>query len=160
MLNEVIDIQLFLDCCIWTWKYKWKNSTFLLWWNIWLTWCLIHYLTFFKISDYVSPEQLLARRSIVVMMKLVLEGKCFSCGFFFQGFNKQILHVYFILSFWFSYWLSCLSTFFCSKIWAVNSLLEGIHLVASVEAIYLGVRAGLHPMVLYDIISNAAGSSW
>ncbi|CAL9133503.1 unnamed protein product [Musa textilis] len=47
-----------------------------------------------------------------------------------------------------------------SKIWAVNSLLEGIHLVASVEAIYLGVRAGLHPMVLYDIISNAAGSSW
>ncbi|WOL06597.1 hypothetical protein Cni_G15331 [Canna indica] len=47
-----------------------------------------------------------------------------------------------------------------SKFQMVNCLLEGIHLVSSVEAIYLGVRAGLHPSVLYDIISNAAGSSW
>lgn len=49
---------------------------------------------------------------------------------------------------------------FCSKIRMVNELLEGIHLVASVEAMYLGVRAGIHPSILYDIISNAAGSSW
>ena len=41
----------------------------------------------------------------------------------------------------------------------VNDLLEGIHLVASVEAIFLGVRSGIHPAILYDIISNAAGSS-
>ncbi|KAI0524860.1 hypothetical protein KFK09_004250 [Dendrobium nobile] len=47
-----------------------------------------------------------------------------------------------------------------SKIRAVNFLLEGIHLVASVEATFLGVRAGIHPTILYDIISNAAGSSW
>ncbi|KAH7679774.1 Fructose-bisphosphate aldolase protein [Dioscorea alata] len=47
-----------------------------------------------------------------------------------------------------------------SKIRMVNELLEGIHLVASVEAMYLGVRAGIHPSILYDIISNAAGSSW
>ncbi|KAJ0981299.1 hypothetical protein J5N97_009554 [Dioscorea zingiberensis] len=47
-----------------------------------------------------------------------------------------------------------------SKIRMVNDLLEGIHLVASVEAMYLGVRAGIHPSILYDIISNAAGSSW
>ncbi|XP_020586109.1 uncharacterized protein LOC110028552 [Phalaenopsis equestris] len=47
-----------------------------------------------------------------------------------------------------------------SKIRAVNFLLEGIHLVASLEAIFLGVRAGCHPTILYDIISNAAGSSW
>ncbi|XP_042417589.1 uncharacterized protein LOC122006232 isoform X1 [Zingiber officinale] len=47
-----------------------------------------------------------------------------------------------------------------SKIWTVNRLLEGIHFVACVEAIYLGIRTGLHPRVLYDIISNAAGSSW
>ncbi|KAG1358749.1 putative oxidoreductase YgbJ [Cocos nucifera] len=46
------------------------------------------------------------------------------------------------------------------KIRMVNDLLEGIHLVASVEAIFLGVRAGIHPSILYDIISNAAGSSW
>ncbi|KAF8723676.1 hypothetical protein HU200_021638 [Digitaria exilis] len=50
---------------------------------------------------------------------------------------------------------------FCtsSKIKLVNDLLEGIHFIASVEAIYLGVRAGIHPSIIYDIISNAAGSS-
>lgn len=46
-----------------------------------------------------------------------------------------------------------------SKIKMVNDLLEGIHLVASVEALFLGIRFGLHPTILYDIISNAAGSS-
>ncbi|CAN6164350.1 unnamed protein product, partial [Urochloa humidicola] len=50
---------------------------------------------------------------------------------------------------------------FCtsSKIRLVNDLLESIHLIASVEAMYLGVRAGIHPSIIYDIISNAAGSS-
>ncbi|OVA01688.1 Ketose-bisphosphate aldolase [Macleaya cordata] len=47
-----------------------------------------------------------------------------------------------------------------SKIKMVNELLEGIHLVASMEAVLLGVQAGIHPWILYDIISNAAGSSW
>ncbi|KAJ1698839.1 hypothetical protein LUZ63_007351 [Rhynchospora breviuscula] len=46
-----------------------------------------------------------------------------------------------------------------SKFKWVNDLLESIHLVASVEATFLGARAGLHPSILYDIISNAAGSS-
>ncbi|XP_072952749.1 uncharacterized protein [Typha angustifolia] len=46
-----------------------------------------------------------------------------------------------------------------SKFKLVNDLLEGIHLVSSVEAMFLGVRAGIHPSILYDIISNAAGSS-
>ncbi|KDO47401.1 hypothetical protein CISIN_1g0019731mg, partial [Citrus sinensis] len=41
----------------------------------------------------------------------------------------------------------------------VNDLLEGVHLIASVEAISLGVQFGIHPWVLYDIISNAAGNS-
>lgn len=50
--------------------------------------------------------------------------------------------------------------FSCSKIKMVNELLEGIHLVASMEAILLGTQAGIHPWILYDIISNAAGSSW
>jgi 3-hydroxyisobutyrate dehydrogenase-like beta-hydroxyacid dehydrogenase len=39
----------------------------------------------------------------------------------------------------------------------VNELLEGIHFIASVEAISLG---GIHPWIIYDIISNAAGNSW
>ncbi|KAI3848331.1 hypothetical protein MKW98_005711 [Papaver atlanticum] len=47
-----------------------------------------------------------------------------------------------------------------SKVKIVNELLEGIHLVASMEAILLGVQAGIHPQILYDIISNAAGNSW
>ncbi|KAL6839619.1 hypothetical protein ACP4OV_030558 [Aristida adscensionis] len=46
-----------------------------------------------------------------------------------------------------------------SKIRLVNNLLEGIHFFASIEAMYLGVRAGIHPSIIYDIISNAAGSS-
>lgn len=42
----------------------------------------------------------------------------------------------------------------------VKELLEGIHLVASLEAISLGTKAGIHPWIIYDIISNAAGNSW
>ncbi|KAL6576381.1 hypothetical protein OROHE_000162 [Orobanche hederae] len=38
-------------------------------------------------------------------------------------------------------------------------LLEGIHFVASLEAMSLGAQAGIHPWIIYDIISNAAGSS-
>lgn len=48
----------------------------------------------------------------------------------------------------------------CSKVKMVTELLEAIHLVASIEAICLGVQAKIHPWILYDIISNAAGNSW
>ncbi|XP_075514401.1 uncharacterized protein LOC142549368 [Primulina tabacum] len=47
-----------------------------------------------------------------------------------------------------------------SKSKMVIELLEGIHFVASLEALSLGTQAGIHPMILYDIISNAAGNSW
>ncbi|CAI9113691.1 OLC1v1014344C1 [Oldenlandia corymbosa var. corymbosa] len=47
-----------------------------------------------------------------------------------------------------------------SKAKLVIELLEGIHFIASVEAISLGTQAGIHPWILYDIISNAAGNSW
>lgn len=47
-----------------------------------------------------------------------------------------------------------------SKVKMVSELLQAIHLVASVEAISLGVQAGIHPWIVYDIISNAAGNSW
>lgn len=42
----------------------------------------------------------------------------------------------------------------------VIELLEGIHFVASLEAMSLGAQAGIHPFIIYDIISNAAGNSW
>ncbi|KAA8542841.1 hypothetical protein F0562_023993 [Nyssa sinensis] len=47
-----------------------------------------------------------------------------------------------------------------SKTKMVINLLEGIHFVASVEAISLGAQAGIHPWIIYNIISNAAGNSW
>ncbi|KAL9237723.1 hypothetical protein vseg_012239 [Gypsophila vaccaria] len=47
-----------------------------------------------------------------------------------------------------------------SKVKMVNEVLEAIHLVAAVEAISLGVQSKIHPWILYDIISNAAGNSW
>uniref|UniRef100_A0A2N9EIJ8 3-hydroxyisobutyrate dehydrogenase n=1 Tax=Fagus sylvatica TaxID=28930 RepID=A0A2N9EIJ8_FAGSY len=47
-----------------------------------------------------------------------------------------------------------------SKVKMVNELLEGIHFIASLEAISLGVKAGIHPWIIYNIISNAAGNSW
>ncbi|XP_047315983.1 uncharacterized protein LOC124919708 [Impatiens glandulifera] len=47
-----------------------------------------------------------------------------------------------------------------SKMKMVIQLLEGIHLVASIEALCLGAKAGIHPWILYDIIANAAGNSW
>jgi 3-hydroxyisobutyrate dehydrogenase-like beta-hydroxyacid dehydrogenase len=42
----------------------------------------------------------------------------------------------------------------------VSVMLEGIHFIASVEALSLGAKAGIHPWIIYDIISNAAGNSW
>ncbi|EFJ29345.1 hypothetical protein SELMODRAFT_440731 [Selaginella moellendorffii] len=42
----------------------------------------------------------------------------------------------------------------------VNQLLAGIHLVVAAEAVALGARAGLDTQLVFDIISNAAGSSW
>ncbi|OIW03590.1 hypothetical protein TanjilG_05134 [Lupinus angustifolius] len=47
-----------------------------------------------------------------------------------------------------------------SKVKMVTELLEAIHFIASVEALSLGTRAGIHPWIIYDIISNAAGNSW
>ncbi|KAL0415735.1 UNVERIFIED_CONTAM: L-threonate dehydrogenase [Sesamum latifolium] len=47
-----------------------------------------------------------------------------------------------------------------SKSKMVIELLEEIHFVASLEAMSLGAQAGIHPRIIYDIISNAAGNSW
>ena len=53
-----------------------------------------------------------------------------------------------------------LCIYFSSKVKPVNDLLFGIHLATAAEAMVLGARAGLNTRILFDIISNAAGSSW
>jgi L-threonate 2-dehydrogenase len=47
-----------------------------------------------------------------------------------------------------------------SKVKTINQLLAGVHIAAAAEAIALGIRAGVDPAVLYDVISASAGSSW
>ncbi len=47
-----------------------------------------------------------------------------------------------------------------SKVKMVNQLLAGVHIAALAEAMALGIRAGVDPAVLYEVISNSAGSSW
>lgn len=47
-----------------------------------------------------------------------------------------------------------------SKVKMINQLLAGVHIAASAEAMALGIKAGADPNVLYEVISNSAGSSW
>ncbi len=47
-----------------------------------------------------------------------------------------------------------------SAIKLVNQLLAGVHIAAACEAVAMGVRLGLDPARVYEVISNAAGASW
>jgi putative dehydrogenase len=47
-----------------------------------------------------------------------------------------------------------------SKVKMINQLLAGVHIAAATEAMALGIRAGIDPHTLYDVISNSAGNSW
>lgn len=47
-----------------------------------------------------------------------------------------------------------------SKVKMINQLLAGVHIAVAAEAMALGIRAGIDAHALYDVISNAAGSSW
>jgi len=47
-----------------------------------------------------------------------------------------------------------------SKVKMINQLLAGVHIAASCEAMAMGIRAGVDPNVLYEVISNSAGASW
>jgi 3-hydroxyisobutyrate dehydrogenase len=47
-----------------------------------------------------------------------------------------------------------------SKVKMINQLLAGVHIAAACEAVALGIKAGVDPAVLYEVISNSAGSSW
>ena len=42
----------------------------------------------------------------------------------------------------------------------INQLLAGVHIAAASEAMAFGIRNGIDPGTLYDVISNSAGSSW
>lgn len=47
-----------------------------------------------------------------------------------------------------------------SKVKMINQLLAGVHIASACEAMALGIRTGADPKVLYEVISNSAGSSW
>jgi L-threonate 2-dehydrogenase len=47
-----------------------------------------------------------------------------------------------------------------SSVKTVNQLLAGVHIAAAAEAVAFGARAGIDPRVLFEVISNSAGSSW
>ena len=47
-----------------------------------------------------------------------------------------------------------------SKVKTINQLLAGVHIAAAAEAMALGIRAGVDPDALYEVIANSAGSSW
>ena len=47
-----------------------------------------------------------------------------------------------------------------SKVKMINQLLAGVHIAAATEAMALGIKAGIEPNSLYEVISNSAGASW
>jgi len=47
-----------------------------------------------------------------------------------------------------------------SKFKIVNQLLAGVHIAAAAEAMALGIREGLDPATIYDLITHSAGNSW
>lgn len=47
-----------------------------------------------------------------------------------------------------------------SKVKVINQLLAGVHIAAAAEAMALGIREGVDPESLYDVITHSAGNSW
>jgi putative dehydrogenase len=47
-----------------------------------------------------------------------------------------------------------------SVVKTVNQLLAGSHIALAAEAMAFGTRAGVDPAILFEVISNSAGSSW
>ena len=47
-----------------------------------------------------------------------------------------------------------------SKVKIINQLLAGVHIAAAAEAMALGLREGVDPHALYEVITNSAGNSW
>ena len=47
-----------------------------------------------------------------------------------------------------------------SKVKVINQLLAGVHIAAAAEAMALGLREGVNPAALYEVITHSAGNSW
>ncbi len=47
-----------------------------------------------------------------------------------------------------------------STVKIVNQLLAGVHIAAAAEAMALGIRAGVAPTDIYEVITHSAGNSW
>jgi 3-hydroxyisobutyrate dehydrogenase-like beta-hydroxyacid dehydrogenase len=47
-----------------------------------------------------------------------------------------------------------------STVKVVHQLLAGVHIAAAAEAVALGIRAGVDPRALYEVVTGAAGNSW
>jgi len=47
-----------------------------------------------------------------------------------------------------------------SKVKIINQLLAGVHIAAAAEAMALGIREGVAPEALYEVITHSAGTSW
>lgn len=47
-----------------------------------------------------------------------------------------------------------------SKVKMINQLLAGVHIAAAAEAMALGLREGVDPEALYEVITHSAGNSW
>ncbi|NDF65610.1 MAG: NAD(P)-dependent oxidoreductase, partial [Betaproteobacteria bacterium] len=47
-----------------------------------------------------------------------------------------------------------------SKVKIINQLLAGVHIAAAAEAMALGLREGVNPNDLYEVITHSAGNSW
>lgn len=47
-----------------------------------------------------------------------------------------------------------------SKVKIINQLLAGVHIAAAAEAMALGLREGVDPVALYEVITHSAGNSW
>jgi 3-hydroxyisobutyrate dehydrogenase len=47
-----------------------------------------------------------------------------------------------------------------SKVKIINQLLVGVHVAAAAEAMALGIREGIAPELLYEVIVASAGNSW
>lgn len=42
----------------------------------------------------------------------------------------------------------------------VNQLLAGVHIATAAEAMAFGIRAGIDPATIYEVITHSAGNSW
>lgn len=47
-----------------------------------------------------------------------------------------------------------------SQVKIINQLLAGVHIAAAAEAMALGLREGVDPQALYEVITHSAGTSW